>query len=89
MPPEEHWPQRRSAVISNTWADLQSLETEALKQKAGVGSRYRLREKYVNQQFYGSDANELRKAVEIEWVGASPVTVPKKDLCGLWAFVTD
>jgi hypothetical protein len=64
-------------------------ETEALKQKAGVGSRYRLREKYVNQQFYDSDAKELRKVVEIEWVGAGPVTTPKTDWCKQWACVTD
>jgi hypothetical protein len=66
-------------------------ETEgALKQKAGVGSRYRLRENYVNQQLNGSDAKELRKAVEIEWVGAGPVTTPKKDWwCKQWACVTD
>jgi hypothetical protein len=27
------------------------------------------------------DAKELRKVVEIEWVGARPVTIPKKDWC--------
>ena len=41
------------------------------------------------QQFYDSDAKELRKVVEIEWVGARPVTIPKKDWCKQWACVTD
>jgi hypothetical protein len=87
--PEGRWPRSKNNSDGSHFPRAGTWETEALKQKAGVGSRYRLREKYVNQQFYGSGANELRKVVEIEWVGARPVTIPKKDWCQQWACVTD
>jgi hypothetical protein len=82
--PEGRWPQHpQQAKLTRGGSHFPTCgpwETEAPRQKAGVGSRYRLREKYINQQFYDSDANELRKVVGIEWVGACPVTTPQKRL---------
>jgi hypothetical protein len=54
---EGRWPQHPQQRKSSTWRISFSLrvepwETGPLKQKADVGSRYRLRGKYVNQQFY-------------------------------------
>ena len=41
--------------------------------KKEVESRYLLlRNKYIAQQFYDDDTDDLRVVIEVEWVGARP-----------------